>query len=145
MTIKLGSLAADLVKEREGDWIEPKEWPGLNPEKPLEQVPLPGLAFHTRSVNYPPYVAAYQAELERLRQAYPSGTIPADVMAKAEGKLAVEFLLLGWRGLDVQFSPEIVGGVLMAEEHRVVRNMVRWCAGLVGKRKVEFEETASGN
>ncbi len=145
MTIKLGSLAADLVKEREGDWIEPKEWPGLNPDKPYEQVPLPGLAFLTRSINYPPYAAAYQSELEKLRQAYPSGSIPADVQAKVEGKLAVEHLLLGWKGLDVAYSPDIVGSVLTAEEHRVVRAMVRWCAGLAGKKKVEFEETASGN
>ncbi|ESY75161.1 hypothetical protein X739_00505 [Mesorhizobium sp. LNHC220B00] len=145
MTIKLGSLAANLVAEREGDWIEPKEWPGLNPDKPFEQVPLPGLAFLTRSTNYPPYATAYQAELEKLRQAYPSGTIPAEVQAKAEGQLAVEHLLLGWRGLDVTYSPDIVGSILTAEEHRVVRAMVRWCAGIVGKRKVEFEETASGN
>ncbi|MER8540244.1 hypothetical protein NKH17_12395 [Mesorhizobium sp. M1334] len=145
MTVKLGSLAADLTKEREGDWIEPKEWPGLNPEKPYEQVPLPGLSFLTRSINYPPYATAYQAELEKLRQAYPSGTIPADVQAKAEGKLAIEHLLLGWRGLDVPYSADIVGSVLVAEEHRVIRAMVRWCAGIVGKRKVEFEEAASKN
>ncbi len=143
--IKLASLAADLVKEREGDWIEPKEWPGLNPDKPLELVPLPGLAFLTRSTNYPPYVAARQAEHERLQSLYPGGTVPPDVQAKAEGKLAVEFLLLGWRGLDVSYSPDIVGSVLTAEEHRTVRAMVRWCAGVVGKRKVEFEEAASKN
>jgi hypothetical protein len=145
MTIKLGSLAADLVAEREGDWIEPKEWPGLNPDKPFEQVALPGLAFLTRSVNYPPYATAYQAELEKLRQAYPSGVIPAEAQAKAEGQLAVEHLLLGWKGLDVAYSPDIVGSILTAEEHRTVRAMVRWCAGIVGKRKIEFEETASGN
>ncbi|TIU02336.1 MAG: hypothetical protein E5W43_00910 [Mesorhizobium sp.] len=145
MTVKLGSLAADLKKEREGDWIEVKDWPGLNPEKPLESVPLPGLAFNVRSLNYPPYVVARQAALEKLKQDYPDGNVPPDVTAKIEGELSVEHLLLGWRGLDTEYSPDLVQVIMIAEEHRTMRSMVAWCAGRVGKKQVEFVENAVKN
>lgn len=145
MTIKLSSLAADLKRERDGEWIEPKEWPGLNPERPADMVALPGLAFHVRSTNHPPYVTARQAELEQVRQDYPTGAIPPDVMARIEGRLSVEHLLIGWRGLDVAYSPEAARDALAAEEHRVLRAMVFWCAGRVGRRRIEFEEGAAKN
>jgi len=145
MTIKLGSLAADLKMEREGEWIEPKEWPGLNPEKPFEMTKLPGLEFFVRSTNYPPYVTARQARLEQMKKDYPDDNIPPEIAAKIEGELAVEFLLLGWKGLDVQYSPDAVSVILVAEEHRVLRSIVYWCAGRVGKKKVEFVKAAEKN
>lgn len=145
MTIKLGSLAADLSKERDGEWIEPKEWPGLNPDKPLELTRLPGLAFHVRSTNYPPYVTARQAELERLKKDYPKDDVPGELAAQIEGRLAVEHLLLGWRGLDVPYASETAATVTAAEEHRVIRSMIYWCAGRVGKRNVEFVKDAAKN
>jgi hypothetical protein len=145
MTVKLGSLATDLKKEREGDWIEIKDWPGLDPERPNVGIPVPGLAFNVRSTNYPPFVVARQAALEKLRQDYPDGNVPSDVQARSDGQLATEHLLVGWRGLDVEYSPEIVQSVLTAEEHRTVRSMVWWCANCVGKRQVEFVEAAAKN
>ncbi|TPJ60822.1 hypothetical protein [Mesorhizobium sp. B2-6-1] len=145
MTIKLGSLAADLKKEREGDWIEPKEWGGLNPEKPFEMTPLPGLALLVRSTNYPPYMTARQAALEKIKLDYPDGQVPPDAQARINGELAVQHLLLGWRGLDIEYSPDVVSNVLVAEEHRVLRDITYYCAGLVGKRKVEFVEAAAKN
>lgn len=145
MTIKLGSLAADLSKERDGEWVEPKEWPGLNPEKPMEQTPLPGVAFHVRSTNYPSYVTARQAALEDLKKNYPDDNVPPDVAARIEGQLAVEHLLLGWRGFDIAYSADAVETILAAEEHRVLRSMIYWCAGRVGKRQVEFVKEAAKN
>ncbi|TPN34799.1 hypothetical protein [Mesorhizobium sp. B1-1-6] len=145
MTIKLGSLAADLKKEREGDWIEPREWGGLNPEKPYEQTALPGLAFLVRSTNYPPYTTARQAALEDLKKNYPDDKVPPEVQARIEGELSVQHLLLGWKGLDIEYSTEFAGTILVAEEHRVMRGMIFWCAGQVGKKKVEFVEAATKN
>jgi hypothetical protein len=145
MTVKLGSLAADLSKERDGEWIEPKEWPGLNPEKPFEMTKLPGLAIFTRSTNYPPYVTARQARLEQMKKDYPDDDIPPEVAAKIEGELAVEHLTLGWRGLDLEYSAKAAAQVLQAEEHRVFRSICYWCAGRVGKRKVEFVKAAEKN
>jgi hypothetical protein len=145
MTIKLGSLAADTRKERDGEWIPPKEWPGLNPEKPLEMTQLPGLAFHVRSTNYPPYVTARQAALEDLKKDYPDDNVPPEVAARIEGELAVEHLLLGWKGFDITYSTDAVKAILAAEEHRVLRSMIYWCAGRVGKRQVEFVADATQN
>lgn len=145
MTIKLASLAADISKERDGEWIEPKEWPGLNPERPAEVTKLPGLSFLVRSTNYPAYVTARQAALERLKQDYPDDKIPPEEAARIEGRLAVEHLLLNWRGFDVEYSAEAVGVILAAEEHRVLRSMVFWCAGRVGKKQVEFVGRAEKN
>ncbi|MBN9242430.1 MAG: hypothetical protein J0I98_06520 [Mesorhizobium sp.] len=145
MTIKLGSLAADLTKERDGEWVEPKEWPGLNPEKPMEMTPLPGVAFHVRSTNYSAYVTARQAALEDLKKNYPDDKVPADVAARIEGQLAVEHLLLGWRGFDIAYSADAVETILAAEEHRVLRSMIYWCAGRVGKRQIEFVKESAKN
>jgi len=145
MTIKLASLSADLSKEREGDWIYPKEWPGLDPEKPFEQTPLPGVGFLVRSTNYPDYVTARQAALEKMKQDYPDDKVPVDVQARIEGQLSVEHLLLGWKGFDIEYSPDVVEVVLVAEEHRVLRSMIFWCAGRVGKKKVEFVGAAAKN
>lgn len=145
MTIKLGSLAADLTKEREGEWIEPKEWPGLNPDKPLEMTQLPDVAFHVRSTNFPAYVTARQAALEDLKKDYPDGKVPPEVAARIEGRLAVEHLLLGWKGFDITYSEDAVKTILAAEEHRVLRTMIYWCAGRVGKRQVEFVTDAIKN
>jgi hypothetical protein len=145
MTVKLGSLSADLSKEREGDWIPVKEWGGLDPEKPYEMTPLPGLEFFVRSTNYPDYVTARQAALEKMKQDYPDDKVPADVQARIEGQLSVEHLLLGWKGLDVDYSPDLVSTILTAEEHRTMRQMIFWCAGRVGKKKVEFVKAATKN
>lgn len=143
--VKLGSLAADLRKEREGDWIEPKEWPGLNPEKPYEQTPLPGVAFLVRSINYQPYVTARQAALEKMKLEYPDGQIPSEVQARVYGALAAEFILLGWRGFDIQYSADVASNTLPTEEHRAMRDITYWCAGQVGRRKIEFVEAAVKN
>lgn len=145
MTIKLASLATNISAEREGEWIEPKEWPGLNPDRPGEMTQLPGLAFLVRSTNFPAYVTARQAALEQLKATYPDDKIPPEEAARIEGRLAVEHLLLGWKGFDIAYSIDAVGVILAAEEHRVLRTMVFWCAGRVGKKQVEFVKVAVKN
>lgn len=145
MTIKLASLSVDLTKERDGEWIEPKEWPGLNPEKPLQMTQLPGVAFHVRSTNSPAYVTARQTALEDLKKNYPDDKVPAEVAARIEGLLAVEHLLINWRGFDIAYSADAVKAILAAEEHRALRSMIYWCAGCVGKRQVEFVKDAEKN
>lgn len=145
MTIKLSSLAANLDAEREGEWIEVKEWPGLNPEKPYEAVAVPGLAFCVRSTNFPPYVTARQKALEKMKADYPDDDVPQTVATRIDGELAVEHLLLGWRGLDVEYSAPAALEAATAEEHRILRSMVFWCAGRVGKKRVEFTAAAAKN
>ncbi|CAM5658545.1 hypothetical protein MAUB1S_11467 [Mycolicibacterium aubagnense] len=145
MTVVLDSLSADLVKERDGEWIEPKEWVGLNPSKPFEMTQLPGVGFLVRSTNYPPYVTARQAVLEKLKADYPADDMPPELAARMEGELATEHLLLDWKGFDVAFSKEEALARLTAEGHRIFRSMIYWCAGRVGKKQVEFVKDAAKN
>lgn len=145
MTVKLGSLAANITAEREGEWVDIEEWPGLDPKKPLEQIPVPGLGFLVRSTNFPDFVTARQKALEEAKINYPNNDMPPDVAARIDGQMAVEHLLLNWRGLDVAYSPEVAAVTATAEEHRTIRSMVYWCAGRVGKRQVEFIKAAAKN
>lgn len=144
MTVKLSSLKADLKRERDGEWIEPKEWPGLDPDRPNMMVALRGLKFLVRSTNYAPYVAARQAALEEQAQKYPDGRLPQEA-AEIDGALIAEHLLIGWEGLDVDYAPETASAELCAEEARTLRSMVYWCAAKVGKRKVEFVKGEAKN
>lgn len=145
MTIKLASLADDLAKERDGEWIEVGEWPGLDSRRPGAMIKLPGLGFRVRSTLFPAFVTARQEELERIRKLYPDNTAPADELAKVDGLLAVQHLLLEWRGLDTAYTPEAAEQTLLAEEYRKLRDMIYWCAARVGKRDVEFLVDATKN
>ncbi len=137
MTIKLSSLKADIVAEREGQWIEPKDWPGLGA--------LPGLAFLVRSTQYPPYLSARAAAQQRLAKKFDDGNVPPEELARADGTLAVEHLLMGWRGFDIPYAKDAAEQVLTDEAHRTLRDIVFWCATKVGKRDVEFMETEGKN
>lgn len=137
MTIKLSSLASDLALEREGEEIVVKDWPNVGP--------LPGLTVTVRSTQYPPYIAARAAEMQRMAKKFDGGTIPPDELARADGRLAVEHLLVRWDGLDVEYSPEAARETMLSEEHRLMRDIVFWAATRVGRRDVEFVETEAKN
>jgi hypothetical protein len=59
--------------------------------------------------------------------------------------LAVEHLLLGWRGLDVEFTEDVAKEILTDESYRRVRNSVYLAATKVGQRDLEFVEAAGKN
>ena len=145
MTVKMDSLAANLKAEADGEWIPVKEWSGLNPDRPLEVTPLPGVAFRVRSTNYDAYVVARQAALEKIKQDYPDEKVPQEVASRIEGELAARHLLLEWRGFDVPYSIEAANAIVTAEEHRNIRGMIYWCAGRVGRKQVEFVKDQGKN
>lgn len=129
---KLSSLKSDLQKEREGDWISAQDI-GAD------------VKFMVRSTNYPPYVIARDEALQSLAKKYDGERIPDDVIAKANGELLAEHLLLGWKGLDEEFSSDLAMEVLTDEAHRAMRNGVLMAATKVGRQEVEFVETAAKN
>lgn len=145
MTIKIASLSANLAAERAGEWIEPRTWPGLDPEEPARLVPVPGLAFKVRSTLYPPFVTARQKLLEKWKRDWPKDDVPSDVQAAQEGAIYAEHLLLDWRGLDEAFDPDRAASLLRDEANRILRAMVLWCAGRVGRRLAEFVEAEAKN
>lgn len=137
MQVKLSSLRADLAKERDGDWVDA---PGI-----------PGVSLLVRSTNYPPFVIARDRAEMKLAQKY--GATPSaaedlerlDEQNAIDGSLAVEHLLLGWRGFDEEFSAERAAEILGDESYRALRNSVYRAARRVGRREIEVVEQAAKN
>lgn len=148
MVIKLKSLLVDIKAEREGEWIEIKEWAGLDPEKPWEVIRTPGLAFCVHSINDPEYKVARQALIEESSAMKADGKsdieIEAAIGAK-EGGLIADRLLRGWRGLDEDYDPPVARAMLAMPESRVLRTMIISAAQRSGMRKVEFVKAAEKN
>jgi len=145
--LKLSSLERDIQAENEGEWVPVKKWFGLDPDDPNGFTELPNLKFKVRSGNYQPYKIARQKAAERFEEMktdYPDG-IPDDLAESEAGKLIAEHLLLGWEGLDVEYTPEVAIAALKKPAASVHRNMVLFCVSKVGRRKAEFVETAAKN
>ena len=131
MTIKLASLKADLTAEEKGEWIEYPDWPGV--------------AFNVSSLHLPAYVTARDLMLQRQSRKSKGKPIPADVLAHEGGTIYAKHILHGWRGLDVEYSPEVAVQTLTDPAYRAVRIAVEWCAGQVAQVEAEFIEEAEKN
>lgn len=130
--VKLESLKANLQKERDGDWV---------PDKLIG----PDVAFLVRSTNYAPFRIARDAVNAKLQRKYKDEPVPDEVSAKAYGELAVEHLLLDWRGIDVEFTPEVASEVLTDEAYRSFRSAVYFAATKSGQGEIEFVEETIKN
>lgn len=138
MSVKLSSLKADLSKERDGDWIEA---PDIDKS----------VSFFVRSTNYAPFRIARNAVFAKLARKHgnEADDIPDDIRAKALGKLAVEHLLLDWKGFvdddgqPIPYDEDKAAEILTDEAYRAVRGSVYLAAMKVGQAEVEsVEETA---
>lgn len=134
MTTKLdlNSLRADLKREREGDWVSIPDWPGVE--------------FCVRSVHYQPFQDALRALQKRNEGRYGAGKpAPSDEWATDFGTLLAEELLLGWRGVTPDYTPDDALEMLIEEPMRVLRESVFWAAQQVGQAKIEFVKVAAKN
>lgn len=131
MTVKLSSLRADLTREAEGDWVDYPDWPGV--------------ALHVRSLQTPAYRIARDQAAQRAARKHRGKPIPPDEVARTAGTLYADHILLGWRGLDEDYSPERAREVLTDPAYREVVGAVEWCAARVGETDAEFVEDAAGN
>lgn len=131
MTIKIASLKADLAKEAAGDWIEYPDWPGV--------------AFNVRSLNSPAYTTARDIMIQRFRRKYPRKAPPANEMIEEAGKIYCKHILFGWRGFDVEYTPEVALEMLTDPAYRAIVAAVEWCAGQVAQLDIEFVEDATPN
>lgn len=139
MTVKLSSLKRDVAKEREGDLIEAEDLnkPGTKPEDKI--------FWNVRSINYPPFVIARDAANAKLRRKYKGDPVPEEIEAKIFGELQVEHLLLGWKGLDEEFSRDVAHELLTSVEGGIVRQSIFFAATKVGQSDVEFVEDTGKN
>ena len=131
MTIKLGSVRADLVKEQEGDAIAIPD--------------LPGVTLRVRSLHYQPFIAARDLASRRLAKKYGDAPVPEEEFARVYGALYAEHLLLGWDGFDQPYTPELAAATLTDPAYRDLRSHVAWCSAQVGRQQVEFLETERKN
>ena len=131
MTVKLASLRANLEREAAGDWIDFPDWPGV--------------AFNVRSLHAPSYATKRDLMLQRLTRKYKGRAPPPEVMAREAGKLYNDEILFGWRGLDVEYSPEVALETLTDLAYRDVVAAVEWCAAQVAQGSIEFVEEATKN
>jgi len=131
VTVKLASLKADLDREAKGDWVEYPDWPGV--------------AFLVSSLHTPAYAVQRDLLIQRFARKYPKRPPPVDEIMPEAGKLYAKYILHGWRGLDVEYSPDKAMEVLSDPAFREVVAAVEWCAGQIGRAEVEFVESAAKN
>lgn len=133
MTIKLKSLAVDLKKESDGDWVPYLPWKGVR--------------FHVRSTAFPEFKTAQERLLRDLaKKRQVSGQdVPADEISVRLGKIFADHVLLGWEGLDEPYNAVVAEQVLTDPAYRDVLRAVEECASRVGQADVEFVESEAKN
>lgn len=124
MTIKLASLKADLDKEREGDWVDYPDWPGVR--------------FNVRSLQTPSYAIKRDQLITKLARRYGRKPIPVDVRAKEFGRLYADEILLDWEGFDTEYSHDNAVTTLTDPAFREIVAAVEWCASQLGEIDAEF-------
>lgn len=139
-TVKLDSLKSDLTKEREGEWIV-LQGLGLG----LIAPDLPGVMLKVRSLNYPPWLAAQDAATRRIKKIHGDDYIPEDLTIEVYAPLWAEFLLLGWEGFEVEYSPQEALEALLDLGHRRLRAYVIACAQKCGQREIEYVKDVEKN
>lgn len=136
--VVLSSLKADRKKEADGDWITAVD---INP----------AIRWHVRSNNYPDFKTARDERLEKLQRQSDGERVDDDTLAKLNGELAVEHLLLGWEGLaddderEIPFSEDFALEILTDEAYRLVRQSIYFAATKVGKSEVKVIGAAAKN
>lgn len=124
MTIRLASLSVDLQREAKGDWVEYPDWPGV--------------AFHVSSKMSQAFHSAHAMMLKRVGVSYRNAPVPAEAMHAELAKLYCRHILHGWRGLDVEYSPEKALEVLSDPGYRPVIAAVGWCADKLSEISPEY-------
>jgi hypothetical protein len=131
--IVLKSLAADLAKERDGEWVKSRRFEGSS--------------YHVRSVNNPEYRAEQASSLRSLQETYASTNSEVDVndLQKARAKLMVSHIIIGWNGFDEEYTADLGREILSDPAYRDLLADIEDCASRVGRRQVERVEADAKN
>lgn len=131
--VKLSSLKANLSREFDGDWV-------LLPD-------MAPAAINARSFNFPAYKVARALLNRQLTKKY-KGEISEERDAETDaefGKLYAKYLLRGWRGFDVEYTPEKAMELLPDPEWRPLKEYCEYAFAAVAQVNVEFAESAAKN
>jgi hypothetical protein len=136
MALKITSIAVDLAKESDGDWVDIAEWPGVR--------------LKVRSINSKDYQNAREQRQMKLTRDF--GRLPfSSEMQPHINKFAASFLLLGWEGIvdgnekPIEYSSEKAMEMLTDPAMRSLVEQVIWAANRVGSKDAEFTVAATKN
>jgi hypothetical protein len=136
--VKLKDLAADRKRETEGEWNEVPEL-GFKDDGS-------SIRLLTRGLHYPPYKMDLMQTRLRLQRKYPGDQmVPPDVEDRENGRIYATHLLLGWDGIEEEYSAELALEVLRDPSQRLLRDAVVSCARIVGNARTEQKDTVAGN
>ena len=130
MSVKFSSLAANTEKEAQGDWVDLPD--------------LPGVYLKVRSFNDPKYRTARDMLLQRMARKFGRKPAPPDESEAEFGRLYAKFVLLDWKGFDIEYSPEAAREALSDPAFRDLRRHVEYAANQVGQVEIEFLDDALG-
>lgn len=129
--LKLESVKSDLKAEREGAWVPCPEWEGVS--------------FKVRSIEAPEFTMARDALLRRLSKKHKGDPIPPDDLTREIGIVYAKHILLGWKGLDKEYSEALALEVLTDPAYRQVAKAIEDCSVKVGKSDAQFVEASAKN
>lgn len=129
--IKLSSLRADVQREKDGDWVDIPE--------------LPGVALKVRGFAYGPFQIARDIVQARWVRKYQRDPVPPEVSYPENAKLYADHILLDWRGFDVPYSRETALETLLDPGFRDLHEHIRYAGGKLAQTETEFVEEAGGN
>lgn len=131
MTVKLKSLKTDIKAEREGDWVTCPQ--------------IPGTRFKVKHLESPSFKEARELLMRKLAARNRGKPIPSDDMTREMGQLVAKEILLGWDGMDEEYSAELAEDVMTDPAYRKIHDAVNYCANLVGEGQIEFIESGVKN
>ena len=136
MALKIDSIAADLSKEQEGDWIEITEWPGVK--------------LKVRSVASKDFQNAREQRYGKMTKDLGRAQYSSEFSPHL-AKLTASFLLLGWDGIvdgsekPIDYTPAKAMELLSDPSMRELVTQTIWAATRVGSKDAEFTVAAVKN
>ena len=136
MAVKLGSLRADMRKVNEGEWVE-------IPDLPDGEGGL--VVLLVRGFAYGPYQADNSIMRGKWARRYENRNepVPPEVATKDLAHLYAKHLLIGWKGFDERYNPELAEDMLASPGEFF--GHVLWAVQQVSRTEVEFVEGAAKN
>lgn len=136
MGIKLSSLKRDAAADKEGEWQDIAEWPGVR--------------IKARSINSKDYQIAREMLVQRLTRQL--GRLPTSPeMEPMLAKLVAVHLLRGWEGIDaddgkpIEWTAKVGQEMLSEPDNNALEQQVIWAAIRTGDRDPEFTVDAVKN
>jgi hypothetical protein len=131
MALKVSSLRVDPTRETEGLWVSSFKYDGVR--------------FKVRSDESIAYKTAVNLESQRLLRKNGRADPAMEELAASRGRLLVDHILLGWEGLDVDYTREKALELLCDLSMRKLCEDIESAAHFAAQPEIEFIEDAVKN